>query len=140
MRWERDGVELDDDRTRLASHFERITAWLAASYWAGQTPPDRVRRSWERAGIVAGLYDGDELIGCARVVTDFARVAYLSDVYVVPERRGEGLGGWVVESLLAHPEIGPVRWMLHTSSAHTLYARYGFERADETTMQRPRPA
>ncbi|HEU0113676.1 MAG TPA: hypothetical protein VFQ80_03330, partial [Thermomicrobiales bacterium] len=68
---------------------KRCRGRLAASNCAGRTPPEPVRRSWERAGIVAGLSAGDELIGCGRVVTDFARVVYLSDDSIVAERRGE---------------------------------------------------
>jgi len=140
MRWQRDGVELDDDPARLAPWLDRILGWLGDAYWAGRTPRERVRRSWERADVVLGLYAGDELIGCARAVTDFARVAYLSDVYITPERRGEGLGDWLVGTMVTHPDIGGVRWILHTDDAHALYARHGFEPADATTMQRPRPA
>jgi hypothetical protein len=50
---------------------------------------------------------------------------------------GAGIGGWAVESLLAHPKLGPVRWTPHADDAHGHSARHGFERADETTMQRP---
>ena len=79
------------------------------------------------------------MIGCARAVTDFARFAYLSDVYVDPGHRRHGLGRWLVETMLAHPDVPGVRWVLHTGDAHGLYARLGFEPADGTVMQRPRP-
>jgi GNAT superfamily N-acetyltransferase len=138
MRWTRDEYEIDDDRARL--DMERIVGWLAGSYWARNTPEAAVRRSWERAGVVLGVYHGDELIGCARAVTDFARFAYLSDVFVLPEHRGHGLGRWLVETMMEHPEIPEVRWVLHTNDAHGLYWQFGFEPADETVMQRPRPA
>jgi GNAT superfamily N-acetyltransferase len=72
-------------------------------------------------------------------VTDFARFAYLSDVFIAPEHRGQGLGRWLVETMLVHPELDGVRWALHTGDAHGLYRQLGFEAADETVMQRPRP-
>jgi GNAT superfamily N-acetyltransferase len=134
MRWTRDEYEIDDDRARL--DMERIVGWLAGSYWARNTPEAAVRRSWERAGVVLGVYHGNELIGCARAVTDFARFAYLSDVFVLPEHRGHGLGRWLVETMIEHPEIPGVRWVLHTNDAHGLYGQFGFEPADETVMQR----
>jgi GNAT superfamily N-acetyltransferase len=137
MRWNNGDYELDDDRARI--DMDRVVAWLAESYWAGTQPEAAVRRSWEAAGVVLGLYHNDEMIGCARAVTDFTRVAYLSDVFVLPEHRGHGLGRWLVQTMLAHPEIGPVRWVLHTADAHGLYRQLGFEAADETVMQRPRP-
>ena len=137
MRWINGKYEIDDDRARL--DMNRIAGWLAESYWARNTPEAAVRRSWERAGIVLGLYRDEEMVGCARSVTDFARFAYLSDVFVLPEHRGHGLGRWLVQTMIAHPEIQSVRWVLHTNDAHGLYGQLGFEAADKTVMQRPRP-
>ncbi|MGH2616932.1 MAG: GNAT family N-acetyltransferase [Thermomicrobiales bacterium] len=138
MRWTNGDYEIDDERSRL--DMDRIVGWLAKSYWARHTPEPAVRRSWQRSGVVFGLYRGDELIGCARAVTDFARFAYLSDVFVEPEYRGHGLGRWLVQTMIEHPDIPAVRWVLHTDDAHGLYGQLGFEPADETVMQRPRPA
>jgi GNAT superfamily N-acetyltransferase len=137
MRWTNGEFELDDDRARL--DMERIVGWLAESYWAGTQPEAVVRRSWDSAGVVLGLYRGEEMIGCARAITDFARFAYLSDVMVEPDFRGHGLGRWLVQTIVDHPDIPRVRWVLHTNDAHGLYAQLGFEAADETVMQRPRP-
>ena len=138
MRWTNGDYEIDDDRSRL--DMERIVGWLAESYWARNTPEAAVRRSWERAGVVLGLYRDGELVGCARAVTDFARTAYLSDVFVEPAHRSHGLGRWLVQTMIEHPEVPGVRWMLHTSDAHGLYGQFGFEAADGTLMQRPKPA
>jgi GNAT superfamily N-acetyltransferase len=101
-------------------------------------PPDEVRTSWDAAAVVLGLYDGEELIGCARVVSDFTRLSYLSDVFVEPHYRGLGLGRWLVETTLSHPAISDnSRWVLHTADAHGLYAQLGFEAAGESIMERP---
>lgn len=137
MQWTRDQFMLDDDRQRL--DMERILGWLAESYWARARTAAEVQRSWDAAGIVIGLYDGDALIGCARAVTDFTRFAYLSDVYVDPTYRGLGLGRWLVQTMIEHPAAPEVRWVLHTSDAHGLYRQLGFDAADESVMQRPRP-
>jgi GNAT superfamily N-acetyltransferase len=137
MRWTNGDFELDDDRARL--DMEQIVIWLKGSYWAGSQPESVIRRSWEHAGVVLGLYHDDRMIGCARAITDFARFAYLSDVYVEPSCRGHGLGRWLVETIISHPSIPSVRWVLHTNDAHGLYRQLGFEDADETVMQRPRP-
>jgi GNAT superfamily N-acetyltransferase len=137
MRWTNGDLEIDDDKARI--DLDRIVAWLAQSYWAGWAPPEITRRSWETAGVQLGLYTNGEMIGCARAITDFARFAYLSDVYVEPEFRGQGLGRWLVQVMLEHPEIQNVRWVLHTKDAHGLYRQFDFEPADETVMQRARP-
>jgi GNAT superfamily N-acetyltransferase len=78
--------------------------------------------------VVAGLYapDGAQ-VGFARVITDYATHAYLCDVYVLDAHRGRGLGAWLVETVLALPELqGMRRWFLATKTAHGLYEKYGF--------------
>lgn len=137
MQWTRDQFVIDDERERL--DMPRIMSWLAESYWAGWRPAAEVRQSWDAAAVVLGLYDGVELIGCARTVTDLTRFAYLSDVYLNPAYRGQGLGRWLVQTMLDHPAISNnTRWTLHTNDAHRLYAQLGFEPAGENVMERPR--
>lgn len=36
-------------------------------------------------------------IGLARLITDYVSFAYLTDVYVVEEEQGKGLGKWLVQ-------------------------------------------
>src|SRR5207237_1823276 len=106
------------------------------SYWsAGMT-----RSFFERqiaAGLCFGLYeDGTGAqIGFARVATDFATAASLSDVFISPSHRGRGLGSWLVEEILAHPRLqGLRRWSLSTNDAHALYAKFGFVAADPAVI------
>lgn len=136
MRWQHDGYTIDTDRQRL--DFETIGGWLRDSYWAADRSQADVRRSWEHAAVVFGLYAGDALVGCARVVSDLVAVAYLADVFLLPAHRGKGLGRWLVETAVAHPAIGDVRWLLHTRDAHGLYAQLGFVAYGERLMERPR--
>lgn len=85
-----------------------------------------VERSAENS-LCFGLYRKDEQVGFARVVTDRATFAYLADVFVLEEHRGRGLGSWLTEVVLSHPELrGLRRWMLATADAHELYRRHGF--------------
>jgi GNAT superfamily N-acetyltransferase len=142
MRWEQGEYVIDDDRARL--DLDRVVCWLADSYWARLTPEAAVRRSWQMSGVVLGLYHGETMVGCARAVTDFARFSYLSDVYVEPDHRGHGLGRWLVQTMIEHPEVQGVRWVLHTRSyTARLYEDFGFEviadSPNETVMQRPKP-
>lgn len=114
--------------TTDASRFDldAITAFLARSYWAEAIPREIVARAI--AGSLAfGLFDGARQIGFARAVTDRATFAYLADVYVLEEYRGRGLGKWLTETVLSHPELqGLRRWVLVTRDAHRLYAGFGF--------------
>jgi len=109
-----------------------IHAYLTRSYWAAGIPQDLVERSI-RGSLCFGLFQGKEQVGFARVISDRATFAYLCDVYVLEEHRGHGLGKWLIEEVIAHPDLaGLRRFVLATRDAHGLYARHGF-----TPLARP---
>ena len=115
---------LSTDPARLDA--AAIHAYLTCSYWARGRTLETVVRSL-RHSLCLGLYHCGHQVGLARAITDWTTYAYLCDVYVLEEHRGRGLGKWLVESVLAHPELQTVRrWSLITSDAHELYAAYGF--------------
>jgi GNAT superfamily N-acetyltransferase len=100
--------------------------FLSTSYWAVGVPLEVVERSIENS-VVFGVYGGEEQVGFARVVTDYATFAYLADVFVLESHRGRGLGKWLIEAVVSHPDLrGLRRWMLATGDAHELYRKYGF--------------
>jgi GNAT superfamily N-acetyltransferase len=124
MEWKRDGLTISTDRARLDRGV--IHEFLRGSYWARGIPRELVDRSIDNS-LCFGLYDGDRLVGFARVITDYATFGYLSDVFVLESHRGRGLGTWFMESVLAHPDLQNLRrWMLATADAHGLYRRVGF--------------
>lgn len=124
MEWTRDGLTVSDNRSRLDR--DAIHEFLRGSYWAKGIPREIVDRSIDNS-LSFGLYDGDRLVGFARVITDHATFAYLSDVFVLESQRGRGLGTWFMESVLSHPDLQNLRrWMLATADAHGLYRRVGF--------------
>ena len=103
-----------------------IHEFLAGSYWAKGIPREVVDRSIDGA-LCFGLSEDGRQIGFARVITDSATFAYLADVFVLESHRGQGLGTWLMESILAHPRLqGLRRWMLVTRDAHPLYRKVGF--------------
>lgn len=122
--WRRDAFTISTDRSKLDR--EAIHEFLAGSYWASGIPREIVDRSIEGA-LCFGLFENGRQIGFARVITDAATFAYLADVYVLESHRGRGLATWLMESILAHPELqGLRRWMLVTRDAHGLYRKVGF--------------
>jgi GNAT superfamily N-acetyltransferase len=124
MEWTRDGLTISTDRSRLDR--DAIHEFLRGSYWAKGIPRELVDRAINNS-LCFGLYDGDRLVGFARVITDHATFAYLSDVFVLESHRGRGLGTWFMESVLSHPDLQNLRrWMLATADAHGLYRRVGF--------------
>ena len=124
--YERRGGELllSTDRARL--DVDLIHRLLATTYWASGIPREVVARAI--AGSISfGLYENAQLVGFARVISDLATYAYLADVFVVEACRGRGLGDWLVEGILLHPQLqGLRRFALITRDAGPLYARHGF--------------
>ena len=122
--WRREGYLVSTDPGRL--NLGVIHSFLKGSYWARGMPLEVVGRSVENS-LCFGLYRGEEQVGFARVVTDRATFAYLADVFVLEGYRGRGLGKWLMEVVLSHPDLRDLRrWMLATADAHGLYRGYGF--------------
>ena len=120
----REGFTISTDPARIDRAL--VHEFLAASYWAKGIPRETVDRSIEGA-LCFGLYEGDRQVGFARVITDRATFAYLADVFVVDSHRGRGLAAWLMETILAHPDLqGLRRWMLLTRDAHPLYRKVGY--------------
>lgn len=116
---------------------DAIYAFLSTCYWSSGIPRPTVERAIAHS-LCFGLYDRSKprsdstsppaLVGFARVITDRASYAYLCDVFVLDSARGNGLGIWLIESLLTHPDLqGLRRHTLLTRDAHGLYARFGFK-------------
>lgn len=127
MDWQRDHYTLSDDRSRL--DLDAISALLGASYWAAERSRELIARSIQHS-VCLGLFHGAKQVGFARAVTDHSTFTYLCDVIVAPEHRARGLGKWMVETLLAHPDLQTTTQCLRTRDAHSLYERHGFERTE----------
>jgi GNAT superfamily N-acetyltransferase len=122
--WSREGFTVSCDPAKVDHAV--VAGFLAESYWARGIPAETVRRSIE-GSLCFALLAGDRQIGFARVISDRATIAYLGDVFVLPEFRGRGLGKWLVECVLAHPQLqGLRRWVLVTLDAHGIYREFGF--------------
>jgi len=135
----RDGFTVSTDPARL--DVDAIHAYLTRSYWADGISRELVQRSIENS-LCFGLFDGTRQVGFARVITDRATFAYLCDVYVLEEQRGAGLGKWLMDAVMSHPDVrGLRRWMLMTRDAHGLYAQHGFTplAKPESAMEIARP-
>ena len=123
--WQNGDFVISTDRKLL--QLETIHRFLSEeSYWA----QERTREQTETAiknSLPFGVYKGENQIGFARVVTDYATFAYLGDVFILEEFRGSGLSKWLMETIVNHPELqGFRRWLLATKDAHTLYEKFGF--------------
>jgi len=116
---------ISTDPARL--NLDVIHGFLTNCYWAKGVPRDVVERSIEHA-LCFGVYDSSGAqVGFARVISDFATIAYVGDVFVLDTHRGHGLGKWLMELITQHPALQNLRrWILTTRDAHGLYSQVGF--------------
>jgi len=129
--WKRVDYQISTDKTRFDLNL--IHDFLNnESYWATGRSLETIKRSIEHS-LSFGIYKGERQVGFARVVTDYATFGWLADVFILEEFRGEGLSKWLMEVILAHPDLqGFRRWTLATKDAHELYRKFGF-----TELKRP---
>jgi len=128
--------ELDDDPSRVDA--DAAVAFLTTqAYWGRWRGAQDIKGQIAAAWRVVGVYDrAAAMVGFARAWGDGGN-AYLSDVYVLPEHRGAGLGQAIVRMMIDDgPGVG-WRWMLHTSDAHGLYRQFGFASPSDRYLERP---
>lgn len=124
MEWTRSNYRINDDREELDLYY--IVPALQESYWAAGRPQEVVEASIANS-VCLGLYNNERQIGFARAVTDRSTFAWICDVIVHPDFRSIGLGKWLTECLMQHPEVEPCsQLLLRTRDAHGLYEQFGF--------------
>ncbi len=115
---------LSDDRSRV--DLKVVHGFLRTAYWSEEIPIEIVEASIANS-LCFGIYLEQSQVAFARVVTDYATFAYLADVFVLPEYRGQGLSKWMMSGIMSHVGLKNVRrFMLMTRDAQGLYKQFGF--------------
>lgn len=113
MEWQKDQYVISTDKSKLdvglIHHFLYTTA-----YWAIGRPMDTVRKSIDNS-LCFGLFDGEKQVGFSRLVTDYATFGWLCDVFILPSHRGRGLGKWLLQSIMEHPDVKYLRRIILSS-------------------------
>jgi GNAT superfamily N-acetyltransferase len=116
---------ISTDPARL--DLDAIYDFLSKSYWGQNRSRERVETSIKNS-FCFGVYSGKSQIGFARLVTDYATFCYLADVYILEPFRRRGLGKWLIDSILGHPQFKHLRrWCLVTRDAQELYIKCGWQ-------------
>jgi GNAT superfamily N-acetyltransferase len=123
MQWERDRFVVTDDSSRIDP--ARTYELLQSTYWGVRRPRVVVERMIEKS-MCFGLFLGSAQIGFGRAVTDYTVFSWIADIVVDSSYRGQGLGKWLMQCMVAHPAIGGTQMVLQTRDAHALYEKYGF--------------
>ena len=128
----------DDSPARI----DRDAVWAfldEQAYWGRWRGREVVDRQLDASWRVVGCYHRPTgaMVGFARAISDGVSLAYLADVFVLPQHRGHGLGTRLVQVMIDNGPGAHFRWMLHTNDAHGLYAKAGFRAPDHTYLERP---
>lgn len=124
--------QISTDPERL--DFNVLHDFLSTTYWAKGRTLEQIKRTIEHS-LPFGLFENERQIGFARVLTDYVTFAYVADVFVLEEFRGQGLGRWLLNQVVSHPELHEVRtWFLVTKDAHDLYRKVGFTELSHPEM------
>jgi GNAT superfamily N-acetyltransferase len=116
---------ISTDKTKL--DLDSIHEFLSTkAYWCLNIPKEKVQTAIQNS-VCFGVYQKKKQIGLARVISDFSTIAYLGDVYILEEYRGNGLSKWLMETIMSYPDLqGLRRWILLTGDAHGLYRQFGW--------------
>jgi GNAT superfamily N-acetyltransferase len=109
------------------------------AYWGRWRTRGDFEQQVAQAWRVMGCYEQSSgaMVGFARALSDGVALAYLADVFVLPDHRGRGLGEQLVEQMVDGGPGAGFRWLLHTADAHGLYGKFGFVAPDHTLLERP---
>ncbi|AFL99338.1 sortase-like acyltransferase [Desulfitobacterium dehalogenans ATCC 51507] len=133
MRWEFGRYTINTDKSLISA--DRVKEFLSDSYWARDRSKELIEKTIENS-FCYGVYHEEELVGFARVVTDYSTIVWISDVYIDRIHREKGLGKKIIACILETPEFKNVRSALVTRDAHGLYEQFGFESVESIFMVR----
>ena len=128
---EKNNYTITTDKNKI--DIDYVHGVLSKSYWSPGVHIQVVKKAM-KGSLCFGIYDRDKQtllagrqVGYARIITDKATFAWLADVFIDEDYRGKGLGKWMVEMILAHPDLqGLRRILLATKDAHKVYEQCGF--------------
>ena len=124
MKWSKGEFTVSDRKEDM--NVTMIHGFLTTSYWAKGIDKVTIEKAIANS-LCLGIYDKDKQIAFGRAITDRSTFAYLADVFVLEEYRGQGMGKWLVDCFLEHDQLqGLRRWLLATLDAHELYSQKGF--------------
>ncbi|WP_100613359.1 GNAT family N-acetyltransferase [Confluentibacter citreus] len=117
-------IEISTEKSKL--QIEVIHEFLTNSYWAKGRTVDDVKKSIAHC-FCFGVYLENKQIGFARIATDYTVFAYIMDVFILPEHRGNGYSKQLMKAINEETQLKSCKvWMLKTRDAHGLYKQFGY--------------
>ena len=127
MEWRMNDFRIVDDTSVV--DIEAVYRLLHETYWANTRTKKTLATCIEHS-LCFSVFCGNEQIGFARAVTDYAVFTWIADVIIDPRFRGQGVGKFLMQCVMEHPALAPTKKLLRTRDAHGLYEQFGFTRTE----------
>ena len=102
--------------------------------WAKERTLEDAKEMLRYTDVALCAWDGDQLIGFGRVLTDFVYRATIWDVIVDKAYQKQGIGTEIVQRILSHPRLKRVELFWLCTRRPTFYAKLGFSSKEQTGM------
>lgn len=102
--------------------------------WAKDRSPEQTQEMLRQTDLVLCAWDGDQLVGFGRVLTDFMYRATIWDVIVDKAYHKQGIGTEIVRRILHHPRLVHVELFWLCTRRPGFYERLGFSSKEQTGM------
>ncbi len=102
--------------------------------WAKDRSLDDAKEMLRHTDVTLCAWDGDQLVGFGRVLTDFIYRATIWDVIVDKAYQGQGIGTEIVQRILNHPRLKRVELFWLCTRRPGFYEKLGFSSKEQTGM------
>ncbi|WP_165546611.1 GNAT family N-acetyltransferase [Kribbella soli] len=121
---------LTTESTVPAHRIPELTDLMRTAWWMTDRTPADVHHLLDHSDLVIAVTHDptDQLVGFARVLTDYAYVALILDVIVAESHRGSGVGAVLLDAVVDHPALTDVRSLelVCQPALIPFYHRWGF--------------
>lgn len=91
----------------------------------GPRDPEELRTAFENSGAVCFAFDGDQLVGLGRALTDGVFQAAVYDLCLAPQYRKMGLGGMILDQIMRRTKARTTI-LYAVPGGESFYTRHGF--------------
>ena len=113
---------------------EDLVILLRQTHWANKREAPDVQRMLNGSQITLGVWHEERLMAFSRVVTDDLYRAFIDDVIVDVEFRGQGIASTMLDKLLKRLQHVEQVMLDCDSEMASFYARFGFKHKGCSSM------
>lgn len=137
--WRMTEFMISTDRVLL--DFDIIHEFISKeSYWGLDRGREVMEKAMNNSAYCFGVYHENnkvrKQIGFARVVSDLTTFAYIADVFILSDYRGKGLGKWLIQTIVNHPELKTLKRLTLFTNTPNFYSDSMFKIFDQSSQMK----